>query len=70
MSTRPADIDPLALRDPAARETALLAALPAQARSAQAVPAYAEQLAGMDANTINSRAALARLPATRKQELL
>jgi phenylacetate-CoA ligase len=70
MSMRPADIDPLALRDPAAREAALLATLPAQVRAAQAVPAYAERLAGIDANTINSRAALARLPVTRKHELL
>ncbi len=62
--------DPLAHRAPAAREAALMAALPAQVRAAQAVPALAERLAGTDAATITSRAALARLPVTRKHELL
>jgi phenylacetate-CoA ligase len=63
-------IDPLALRAPAAREAALMAALPAQVRAAQAVPAFAERLAGVDAGAITSRAALARVPVTRKHELL
>ncbi len=63
-------IDPLALREPAAREAALMAALPAQVRAAQAVPAFAERLAGVDAGAITSRAALARVPVTRKHELL
>jgi phenylacetate-CoA ligase len=62
--------DPLVTRDPAAREAALMAALPNQVRAAQAVPALAERLAGVDAQTIDSRSALRALPVTRKHELL
>jgi len=65
----PHAIDPLALRDPAVREAALMAALPAQVRAAQAVPALAATLAGIDAASINSREALARVPVTHKQQL-
>jgi len=62
--------DALETRDPAAREAALLAALPAQIAHAQAAsPAYAELLAGVDAAAITSRAALAALPLTRKSSL-
>jgi len=57
-------------RDPAAREAALLAALPAQVRAAQAVPAMAHILAGVDAGSVTTRAALAALPVTRKHALL
>ena len=57
-------------RDPAAREAALMAALPAQIRAAQATPALADRLAGIDATGVHSRAALARVPVTRKGELL
>lgn len=63
--------DTLETRAPADREAALLAALPAQiahARSQSA--AFAEILAGVDPAAITSRAALARLPVTRKHELL
>jgi phenylacetate-CoA ligase len=63
-------IDPLALRDPARREAALMAALPAQVRAAQAVPALARRLTGVDAAAVTTREALARLPVTRKHELL
>jgi phenylacetate-CoA ligase len=62
--------DALETRDPALRETALMSALPAQVRAAQATPAFAELLAGVDAATITSRAALASLPVTRKSQLL
>ena len=62
-------LDPLEVRAPAQREAALMAALPAQVRAALAVPALAERLAGVDPDAVNSRAALARLPVTRKQEL-
>jgi phenylacetate-CoA ligase len=62
--------DPLETRDPAEREAALMAALPAQVRAAQAVPALAEVLQGVDAGAVTSRAALARLPVMRKGELL
>ena len=63
-------LDALERRDPAAREAALMAALPAQLRAAQAVPAMAERLAGVDADAVTTRAALAALPVTRKHALL
>jgi phenylacetate-CoA ligase len=62
--------DALETRDPAAREAALMAALPAQVAAAQATKAFAEILDGIDASAVNSRSALARLPVTRKHELL
>jgi phenylacetate-CoA ligase len=63
--------DALETRDPAAREAALMAALPAQVAHAQrATAAYAELLAGVDAAAVTDRAALARLPVLRKGELL
>jgi phenylacetate-CoA ligase len=62
--------DKLETRDPEAREAALLAALPAQLRSAQATAAFAALLAGVEPAAITTRAALARLPVTRKHELL
>jgi len=62
--------DALELRDPAEREAALMAALPAQVLHAQlSSPAYTELLAGVDAASITSRAALATLPLTRKSSL-
>ncbi|CAD5374322.1 AMP-dependent synthetase [Rubrivivax sp. A210] len=70
MNTQAQALDTLEKRDPAAREAALMAALPAQLRAALAVPAMAERLAGTDPATVDSRAALARLPVTRKHELL
>ncbi|MBL8331314.1 MAG: AMP-binding protein [Rubrivivax sp.] len=65
-----APFDSLERRDPAEREATLMAALPGQIRAAQAVPALAARLAGVEADSIGSRAALARLPVTRKGELL
>ncbi|OJX37241.1 MAG: AMP-dependent synthetase [Burkholderiales bacterium 68-12] len=63
--------DALETRTPAEREAALLAALPQQiAHAQQASTAFADILAGVDARSITSRAALARLPVTRKHELL
>ena len=63
--------DALECRDPAEREAALMAALPGLLASAQAgSPAMAEILAGVDPASIDSRAALATLPVTRKSELL
>jgi phenylacetate-CoA ligase len=62
--------DSLETRDPAEREAALLAALPAQVARAQATAAGARTLAGVDAAAVSSRAALAALPVTRKHELL
>jgi phenylacetate-CoA ligase len=63
--------DALETRDPAEREAQLLAALPPQvAHAQQHAPAFAQILAGVEANAVNSRAALAKLPVTRKHELL
>ena len=63
-------LDGLETRDPAQREAALLAALPAQVAAAQRTGAFGEILAGVDAGSVTSRAALAQLPVTRKGELL
>jgi phenylacetate-CoA ligase len=63
--------DALETRDPAQREAELLRALPAQVAHAQrASAAYQQVLAGVDAASIDSRSALARLPVVRKHELL
>lgn len=62
--------DVLEHRDPAAREAALMAALPRQVAAALHAPAFAERLAGIDPAGITSREALATLPVTRKHELL
>jgi phenylacetate-CoA ligase len=62
--------DALETRDPAAREAALLAALPAQIATAQRTAAFGEILRGIDAAAVDSRGALAQLPVTRKHELL
>jgi phenylacetate-CoA ligase len=63
--------DALETRDPAVREADLLAALPGHIAHAQrATGAFAAVLQGVDAAAITSRDALARLPVTRKHELL
>lgn len=63
--------DTLETRDPAAREQALMAALPGAIAHAQAhAPAIAAQLRGVDPASVTSRQALAGLPVLRKHELL
>ena len=63
--------DALETRSPEEREAAVMAALPGQvAHAQQRSAAFAEILAGVDAGAVASRAALARLPVTRKHELL
>ena len=63
-------MDALETRDPATREAALLAALPAQVAHAQKnAPAFADILRDVNAADITSRAALAKLPVIRKYEL-
>lgn len=63
--------DALETREPAVREAALLAALPAQvAHAKQASTAFADILQGVDASSVTSRRVLATLPVTRKHELL
>ena len=63
--------DTLECRDPALRETAHMAALPGLiAHALQHSPAAKQTLEGIVPARINSRAALATLPVTRKHELL
>jgi phenylacetate-CoA ligase len=63
--------DALETRAPELREAALMAALPSQIAHAQKnSAALAEILKGIDAAQVSSRDALARLPVTRKHELL
>ncbi len=64
-------LDALETRAPEVREAALMAALPSQIAHAQNnSAALAEILQGIDAAKVSSREALARLPVTRKYELL
>ncbi|WP_313076926.1 AMP-binding protein [Melaminivora sp.] len=63
--------DALESRPPQEREAALMAALPRQiAHARQASSAWGEILADVDPGAVTSREALARLPVTRKYELL
>ena len=63
--------DALESREPGERERALLHRLPGQVAYAQASsPYYARTLSHIDAASVTDRAALARLPVTRKSELL
>ena len=63
--------DALETREPEVREVALLAALPLQVAHAKlASPAFAEILKDVNPAEVTSRAALAKLPVTRKHELL
>jgi phenylacetate-CoA ligase len=63
--------DALETRDPAAREAALMAALPAQvAQARQSSAAFADILKDVEPQAVVSRAALSQLPVTRKHELL
>jgi len=67
----PAYFDTLETRDPELRERALLAELPRQVAYAKAnAPAFARLLEGVEPGAVTTRAALARLPVTRKSELL
>ena len=63
--------DALEACDAALREARLMAALPVQVAHAQAnTGVFAQGLVGIDAASVASRAALARLPVIRKHELL
>jgi len=62
--------DALETRDPQMREREVLARLAVQVAHAKAAsPAYAKLLAGVDPAQVNTRAALAALPVTRKSAL-
>ena len=65
-----AHFDARETRDPAAREQDLLARLPGLIEAARAAPGWRTQLGDIDPGTINSRAALARLPLLRKSDLI
>ena len=63
--------DALETRSPDQREAAQMAALPGQlAHAKQNSAAFADILRDIDVSAINSRAALTRIPVTRKSELL
>ena len=63
--------DDLEIRDPAARESALMAALPGQlAHAKRHAPFYADHLAEIDAAAVTDRNALATLPVLRKSDLM
>ena len=62
--------DSLESRAPETREAALMAALPGHiAHAKKNAPGFARILAGADPDSVASRAALARLPVTRKSDL-
>lgn len=62
--------DTLETRDPELRERALMGALSRQVAHAKThAPAFARILAGVDAADVTSRAALSKIPVTRKSEL-
>jgi len=62
--------DALETRDPVAREAALMSALPGQVAHAKTKsPGFAKILHDIDPQAVTSRAALARLPVTRKSDL-
>ena len=70
-STAATHYDALETRSPEVREQALMAALRDQVAHAKThTAAFATSLAGIDAASVDSRAALARLPVIRKHELL
>jgi phenylacetate-CoA ligase len=62
--------DALETRDPAARERELFARMPEIVGGAMIAPGWARQLADVDPKSVNSRAALAKLPLLRKSDLL
>jgi phenylacetate-CoA ligase len=62
-------LDSLETRTPEQRESDLLGRLPALIAQAKSAPGWARILDGVDPAAITSRAALARLPVTRKSDL-
>jgi phenylacetate-CoA ligase len=66
----PDHYDALEIRDPAARERELFARLPEAVARAIAAPGWARHLQGVDPKSVNSRAALSKLPLLRKSDLL
>ena len=68
--TMPDHYDVLETRDPATREREQFARLPETIARAMSAPGWAKQLAGIDPQSVTSRAALATLPLLRKPDLL
>src|SRR5947207_1407016 len=67
----PQHYDSLETRDPEERERLLMAALPGQvAHARRKAPGWARILADVDPAGVSSRAALAKLPVTRKSDLV
>ena len=66
----PDHYDGLETRDPAARKREQFGALPAQIAHAMQAPGWKKQLAGVVANAVTSREALAKLPILRKSDLV
>ena len=62
-------LDDLEARDPAQRERDLMQRLPQLVAQAKRAPGWARILGDIDAASVTSREALARLPVTRKSEL-
>ncbi len=63
--------DSLETRDPEERERSLMAALPGHiAHAKRNAPGWARILAGVDAQAVTGRTALAKLPLTRKSDLV
>ena len=63
--------DDLETRDPEQRERALFSALPGQIAHARAnAPYFARLLKDVEANEVHDRKALAKLPVTRKSDLI
>jgi phenylacetate-CoA ligase len=62
--------DALEIGDPDERENDLFGRLPGLIAAALRAPGWAKHLAGIDAKTISSRAALAKLPVLRKSDLV
>jgi phenylacetate-CoA ligase len=67
----PEHYDTLETRDPGEREKSLMAALPGHIDHAKrSAPGWARILAGVDPKSVTNRAALAKLPVTRKSDLV
>jgi phenylacetate-CoA ligase len=61
--------DDLETRDPGSREREQTAALPQTVARAMSAPGWARHLAGVDPKSVNSRAALAKLPVLHKSDV-